>query len=79
MFVGVFNHDHRGVNHHPDGQGDATQTHDVGADVELIHDTQRNKDPQGQGDNGHQGAAKVEQEDDADQGHHHHLFNQFLF
>jgi hypothetical protein len=42
VLVGVFDHDHRGVHHYPDGQGDTAQAHDVGADIELIHDGQGN-------------------------------------
>ena len=78
VLVGVFDHDHRGVHHDPDGEGDAAQAHDVGADARGVHDGQGDQDPQGQGDDGHQGTAEVQQEDDADQGHDHHFFDELV-
>ena len=75
VLVGVFHHDHRGVHHVADGDGDARQAQDVGVDIELILQNQGDQHPQGQADDGHDGAADVQQEDEADQGDNDDFFD----
>ena len=37
VLVGVLDHDDRGVDHGPDGDGDPAQAHDVGAQADVAH------------------------------------------
>ena len=78
MFVGVFDHDDRGVDHGPDGDRDPAQAHDVGADVHVAHGDERQQDREGQGQDRDQGAAKVPEEDDADERDDHHLLDELV-
>src|SRR5512143_1504434 len=67
LFVGVLDHDDRGVYHSTDGNSNATQAHDVRADPQVIHakETDQNGDPQ-RADND-EGARQMEQKNVADQ------------
>ena len=79
MFVGVLDHDDDRVHHGPDGDGDAPQRHDVGTDALAEHDQERNQHGNGQDDDGHQCAAQVQQECEADQCHHNAFLHQLAF
>ncbi len=35
VLVGIFHHDHRGVHHGSDGNGNARQAQDIGVDIET--------------------------------------------
>ena len=76
VLVGVFDHDHRGIDHGADGDGDAAQRHDVGVDPLIVHDDERGQDPQRQRDDGHECRAQVEQEDQAHGGYDQELLEQ---
>ncbi|MGY4504453.1 hypothetical protein ACVWYH_008410 [Bradyrhizobium sp. GM24.11] len=67
VLVCVFDHDDCGVDHGADGDGDAAQAHDVGADSEQLHRSERHKDPDRQHQDRDQRAADMQQEDDADE------------
>ena len=67
MLVGVLDHDDGGVDHGTDGDGDAAEAHDVGAEAERLHRRERHQDADGQHDDRHKGAAQMQQEHDADQ------------
>ena len=41
MLVGVLDHDDRGVDHGADGDGDAAEAHDVGAQAQQVHAADR--------------------------------------
>ena len=69
MFVGVLDHDDDRVHHRADGDGDAAQRHDVRADALAEHDEERNQHRDRQDQDGHERAAQVQQERDADQRH----------
>ena len=76
MFVGVLDHDDGGVDHGADGDGDAAEAHDVGAEAEQFHRHERHQDADGQHDDGDQGAAHVQEEHDADQRDHEAFLEQ---
>ena len=65
LLMGVLHHHHRGVHHVADGNGDARQTQNVGRDIELVLEDKGDQDPQGQADNGHKGAAQVQEKENA--------------
>ena len=67
MLVGVLDHHDGGVDHGADGDGDAAQAHDVGADAQRAHGDEGHQDADRQHEDGHQRAAHVQQEHDADQ------------
>ena len=67
MLVRVLDHDDGGVDHGADGDGNAAQAHDVGAEAEQLHGHERHQDADGQHDDRHQGAADVQQKHDAHQ------------
>ena len=76
MLVGVLDHDDGGVDHGADGDGNAAEAHDVGAEAEQLHRHERHQDADRQHDDRHQGAAHVQQEDDAHQRHHQAFLEQ---
>ena len=59
VFVSIFNHDNGSINHGADGDGNATQTHNVGVDPLSFHDDEADQYANRQGDNTHQGATKM--------------------
>ena len=79
VLVGVLNHDDDRIHHRADGDSDAAQRHDVRADSLPEHDKERNQHRDGQDKDGDQGAAKVEQERDADQRHDDAFLNELFF
>ena len=60
--MGVLDHDDAGVDHGADGDGDAPEGHDVDADPLRRHHDERHEDADGQGHDGDEPTAKVEQE-----------------
>ena len=68
MLVGVLDHDDRGVDHGADGDGDAAEAHDVGAQAQQIHAEIGDQYPDRQRDDGDQRAADMQEEHDADEG-----------
>ena len=65
--MGVLDHDDRGVDHGADGDGDAAEAHDVGAQAQQPHADIGDQHAERQRDDGDQRAAGVQQEDDADE------------
>ena len=76
MLVRVLDHDDGGVDHGADGDGNAAEAHDVGAEAEHLHRQERHQNADGQHDDRHQGAADVQEEHDADQRHHQAFLEQ---
>ena len=76
VLVGILHHHHRGIHHHTDGNGNAAETHDVGVDPQGIHDQEGHENAHRQGDDGHQGRADVQQEENADRCDNGHFFDQ---
>ena len=62
----VFHHDDGGIDHGPDGNGDTAETHDIGCDTQIVHADKRHDNRHGQGENYHQSAGQVKQEDETD-------------
>ena len=79
MLVGVFDQDDRGIDHDPDGNGDTPQAHDVGIDVQSVHNEKGQQDTHGQGKNRHKRRAEMKQENSANKGHHAHFLYELLF
>ena len=52
VFVGVFNHDHGGIDHGANGNGNTAQRHDVGVNALVAHDDKGGQNAQGQRDDG---------------------------
>ncbi|GJE71125.1 hypothetical protein CHKEEEPN_2669 [Methylorubrum podarium] len=65
--MGVLDHHDGGVDHGADRDGDAAQAHDVGADSERPHAGEGHQDADRQHQDGHERAAHVQQEHDADE------------
>src|SRR5262249_39447120 len=65
--VRVLDHHDRSVDHRADGDGDATEAHDVRAQPERVHAKIGDQDSERQRDNRHQRAPHMQEEDDADQ------------
>ena len=78
VLVGIFDHDDGGVHHGADGNGDAAQAHDVAGQPNTLHRQQGEQHGQRQSQNGDQGAAEVEQKDEADQADDDAFFDQLL-
>ena len=76
MLVGVLDHDDRGVDHRADGDGDAAEAHDVGAQAQQIHAEIGDQYPDRQRDDGDQRAADMQEEYDADEGDDDALLDQ---
>ncbi len=68
MLVGVLDHDHGRVDHRADGDGDATERHQVGADALQMHHDEGGEHAERQDDDGDQRGAQVPEEQHADQG-----------
>ena len=78
VLVGVLDHDDGRIHHRPDGDGDAAQAHDVAGQPDPPHRQQRQQHGQRQGDDRDQGAAEVEQEDDAHEADDEAFLDQLL-
>ncbi len=79
MLVCVLHQNHRRIHHDSDGNGDASQTHNVGVDAQKIHDEKRHQNAHRQGEDGHKGRSEVEEENNTDHGHHAHFLNELCF
>ena len=69
--MGVFDHHDSRVHHGTDGDGDAAQAHDVGAQPQRMHGDESDQNTDRQRDDGHQGTAEMHQEDEAHQCNDH--------
>ena len=78
MLVGVLDHDDDGIHHGTDGDGDAAEGHDVGADALAVHHQQGHQHGHGQDKDGHQRAPEMQQKRQADQGHNETFLDQFF-
>ena len=67
VLVRVLDHDDRGVDHRADGDGDAAEAHDVGAQAQHIHAEIGDQHSDRQRDDGDQRTADVQEEHDADE------------
>ena len=65
--MGVLDHDDRGIDHCADGDGDAAEAHDVGAEPQQPHADIGDQHAERQRDDGDERAAGMQQEDDADE------------
>ena len=74
--VGVLHHHDRRIHQHADGERDPSQGHDVGGDAQEVHGDEGDDDGNGQGENRHEGGAKMEKKDDDDEADDDHLFDQ---
>ena len=59
VFVGVFDHDHRRIDHGANGNRDAAQRHDVRVHPLVAHHDEGDQNTQRQRDDGHEGRAQV--------------------
>ena len=78
VLVGILDEHDGPVHHGADGDGDPAQGHDIGIDPHPAHGEKGDEDADGQGNDRHQGGARVEQEQHANQAHHDELLKQFL-
>ena len=78
VLVDVLDHDDDRVDHRADGDGDAAEAHDVGADALHVHDDERQEHRHRQRQDRHQRAAEVEEEGDADDRHGERLLEELL-
>ncbi|MEA3221166.1 MAG: hypothetical protein OZX49_02285 [Immundisolibacter sp.] len=76
LLVRVLDHHDGGIDHGTDGDGNAAQRHDVGAQALLAHDAKRDQHAQRQRHDGHAGRAQVPQEHRAHQRHDDELLDQ---
>ena len=75
MLVGVLDHDDGRVDHGADGDGDATQAHDVGVHSKQAHCNEGDQHTHRQHQDRHQRTAKVQQEDHADECNNQRFLN----
>ena len=74
--VRVLDHDNAGIDHGPDGHGDAAERHDVDVDALQRHDQERHQDAHRERDDGDKTAAEVQQEHHRDQAHDQQLLQE---
>ncbi len=67
VLVGVLDHDDGGIDHRPDGDGDAAEAHQIGVHAEQAHGDEGDEHADRQHQDRHQRAAHMQQENDADQ------------
>ena len=79
LLVCILDHHDSRVDHRTDGNGDATERHDVGIDSLVVHDDEGHEHAHGERDDGNQGRAQVEQEQQAHQRDHRELLEQLAF
>jgi hypothetical protein len=79
VLMGVLDHHDGGVDHGADGNGNASQTHQIGVHAQRAHGDESDQHADRQHQDGDQGAAHVHQEDDADQRDDDRLLNQRPF
>ena len=73
----VLNHHDGGIHHRADGDGNASQRHNIGVQPLEMHDDKGNTQAKRQRDNRHQRRANVPEEQRADDGHYDKLFEKF--
>jgi hypothetical protein len=71
-------HDDGRVHHSADGNGDPTERHDAGRDMQVGHRDEGEQHCHGQDENRHQGAAQVKQKDYCDQADDDALLHELL-
>ena len=76
FLVRVFDHHHRRIDHGADGNGNATERHDVGVDTLHTHDDEGDQHAQRQRDDRHQRRAQMPQEHSTHQRHHDEFLDQ---
>ena len=76
MLMGVLDHDDGGVDHGANRDGDAAETHDVGAEPDQLHADEGDEDADRQHQDGDERASQMQQEDHADQRHDDALLGQ---
>ena len=76
FLVGLLDDDDGGVDHRADGDRDAAEGHDVGADAEGAHRDERDEDGDGDGDDRDDGARDVPEEDEDDERDDDQLFDE---
>ena len=76
MLVRVLDHHDRRIDHRAERDRDAAEAHDVGADAERVHPGEGHQHADRQGQDRHQRAADMQQEDDADRGDDQALLEQ---
>ncbi len=74
----VLHHNDRRVYHRADGNGDATERHDAGRDMQVGHRDEGEQHRHGQDENRHESAAEVKQKDDRDQADDDALLHELL-
>ena len=79
MLVHVLDHDDGGVDHRADGDGNAAQAHDVGADAKSMDADEGHQYADWQHDDRHQRATHMQQEDDAHQRNDQRFLQQRAF
>ncbi|MNI07075.1 hypothetical protein D3C73_600780 [compost metagenome] len=67
MLVGVLDHHDRRIDHRPDGNRNATEAHDVGADIEEMHGNEGHQHAHRQHDDGDERTANMQEKDDRDE------------
>ncbi len=72
----VLDHDDGGIHHRADGDGDAAEAHDVGAEPQGPHADIGDENAERQRDDGDERAARMQQEDDADERDNQALLDQ---
>src|SRR5450830_1144320 len=78
VFVRIFDHDHGGIDHGANGDGDAAQRHDVRVHPLVVHYRKGDQDTDRQRHDCHEGRAQVEQEDSTDDGDHDEFLDQLV-
>ena len=76
MFVGVLDHDDCAVHHHADGDRNPTKAHDVGVEVERVHRGERDQYARRQDEDDYKRAARVHQQQNADERNNEDLFDE---
>ena len=79
MLVGVLDHDDDRIHHRADGNGNATERHDVGTDALAEHHEECNQHRDRQDDDGHQRTPQVQQERKTHERNDDAFFQQFFF
>src|SRR5205809_1733392 len=74
----VLDHDDSGIHHGADGNGDATEGHDVRGDAQLVHRQERKQNGNGQSDDGNQRGADVPKENQTDQCDYNAFLDEFF-
>ncbi len=74
--VAVLDHDHGGIDQHPDRERKPPEGHDVARDVQEVHRDERGDDRDRDGENRDQRRAEMPQEQYDHEAHHQRLFDE---